>query len=68
MICLKCQDSGWLCEHHQDRPWSELVPGTPCCDGDGIPCVCNADLHLTGFEGGAIIASVEPIPDGQRVH
>lgn len=67
--CENCAGCGWVCEAHPEHPWAELAGVHPCCGGAGMPCeTCNADLSTTGFEGGAIIASVLPIPDGQRVH
>jgi hypothetical protein len=39
--CPTCQDVGWVCEKHPDRPWDKNVPGGCTCDA-GMPCpVCN---------------------------
>jgi hypothetical protein len=40
MPCARCEDNGWVCESHQDRPWEgEHACG---CGGAGAPCpVCN---------------------------
>ena len=39
--CARCQDVGWVCEKHPDRPWSMKVDcGCQC--GAGMPCPdCN---------------------------
>lgn len=69
--CKTCEGVGWVCENHIEQPWGGLSASAQACHcgGAGQPCeTCNNDLHLTGFEGGAIIASVDPIPDGQRIH
>jgi hypothetical protein len=41
MKCLRCEDSGWVCENHHDRPWEGRHA---CgCGGAGAPCpACNA--------------------------
>jgi len=67
--CKNCDGCGWVCEDHHDEPWAGITGADPCCGGAGMPCQeCNTDLHLSGFEGGAILCSVWDIPDGQRVH
>jgi hypothetical protein len=46
MICLRCEDCGWVCENHPDRPWegSHACP----CGGAGMPCPdCNISDGLT---------------------
>lgn len=69
VACSNCADCGWVCENHVDHPWAGLAAVDECCGGAGMPCAeCNQDLHLNGFEGGAIICSVDEIPDGNRVH
>jgi hypothetical protein len=45
MKCARCQDTYWVCETHDDRPWNgEKACG---CGGAGMPCpfcnVSNAD-------------------------
>ena len=39
--CTRCDDNGWVCEDHQDRPWEgERACG---CGAAGAPCPdCNA--------------------------
>jgi hypothetical protein len=40
MICLVCEDSGWVCENHPDRPFQGEHACT--CGGAGAPCPsCN---------------------------
>jgi hypothetical protein len=37
--CKNCDDGGWVCENHPDKPWRD---GEGCCGGAGMPCpVCN---------------------------
>jgi hypothetical protein len=39
--CARCQDVGWVCEEHSDRPWSEKTEGGCQC-GARLPCPdCN---------------------------
>ncbi len=39
--CARCQDVGWVCEEHPDRPWSEKIEGGCQC-GTRMPCAdCN---------------------------
>ena len=39
--CAKCQDVGWVCEAHPDRPWSKTIEGGCQC-GARMPCPdCN---------------------------
>jgi hypothetical protein len=38
MKCSVCDDSGWVCETHPDRPWDHAET----CGGAGVPCPwCN---------------------------
>jgi len=40
MKCLCCEDTGWVCEVHQDQPWTG--PHACTCGGAGMPCpTCN---------------------------
>lgn len=46
MKCGICQDEGWLCEKHPDKPFPHnygngfsLVE----CSGPGTPCKCNKE-------------------------
>jgi hypothetical protein len=34
--CANCDDRGWVCENHQDRPWDD--PRACTCGGAGAPC------------------------------
>jgi hypothetical protein len=40
MKCTRCRDTYWVCETHDDRPWSgDKACG---CGGAGMPCPsCN---------------------------
>jgi hypothetical protein len=42
MKCARCEDNGWVCENHPDRPWQGV---NACeCGGAGMPCPhCNED-------------------------
>ena len=55
--CSTCADTGWVCEEHNDKPWSGGMPDdfVSCCGGAGMPCPkCNpcddhtAPRELTG--------------------
>ncbi len=38
--CKICDDEGWVCESHPDRPWNTSERGCEC--GPGMPCrICN---------------------------
>jgi hypothetical protein len=40
MKCTRCEDIGWVCEHHDHKPWREGEGGCTC--GAGAPCPsCN---------------------------
>jgi hypothetical protein len=40
MNCFRCEDGGWVCENHADRPWEG--PHACECGGAGMPCpICN---------------------------
>jgi hypothetical protein len=43
--CARCEDIGWVCENHNDKPWRDGPGGCTC--GAGAPCpscnVSNAD-------------------------
>ena len=36
MKCIACEDRGWVCESHPDRPWEGQHACT--CGGAGAPC------------------------------
>lgn len=45
--CKKCNDSGWVCEEHIDKPFEHrhkigwFFVNIQGCGGAGIPCTCN---------------------------
>jgi hypothetical protein len=40
--CVICDNTGWVCENHRDRPWKGSSDREDACDcGAGTPCVCN---------------------------
>lgn len=47
MKCKICEDVGWVCEEHQDKPMEHIIdkkfpfPLKEHCGGAGIPCKCN---------------------------
>ncbi len=43
MACPLCDDAGWVCENHPDRPSDCGNSTRPCtCGGAGMPCpMCN---------------------------
>jgi hypothetical protein len=45
--CAVCEDCGWVCEAHPDRPFDGERACT--CGGAGTPCSsCNASIADTG--------------------
>ena len=48
MTCMRCGDTGWMCEVHSDRTWPHGA-----CAGPGVPCPsCNTSdppRALPGF-------------------
>jgi hypothetical protein len=53
MTCPRCDDIGWVCENHPDRPWEGE---RACqCGGAGAPCAdCNKTKpvrHAAGLQG-----------------
>lgn len=64
--CDICNGEGWVCENHRDVAWQG--GDAPCCGGAGSLCVCNLDMHLTGFEGGVITHSFFEIPPHLRAN
>jgi hypothetical protein len=56
MICSVCEDCGWVCENHLDRPWEGEHART--CGGAGAPCPpCNSiddDMALRMPQGSNI--------------
>ena len=43
MACLVCDNTGWVCEEHPDRPWRGTSQRADACDcvRVGMPCECN---------------------------
>jgi hypothetical protein len=42
--CAWCDDAGWVCEDHPDRPWGGTSSRIDACHcgGAGVPCKhCN---------------------------
>ena len=43
MICTTCDDTGWVCEAHADRPWAGLSERDDACAcSTGASCSCYA--------------------------
>jgi hypothetical protein len=56
MKCTTCDDIGWVCEHHLDRPWDG--PRACECDAAGAPCPsCNIPAE----------SGIPRMPSGYRV-
>jgi hypothetical protein len=58
-LCKVCDNSGWVCENHPDRPWAGFSEREDACDcGAGAPCpICNQtedgdlpDMSRTGLK------------------
>jgi hypothetical protein len=43
MACLVCDNTGWVCEEHPDRPWRGNSQRADACHcvRVGMPCKCN---------------------------
>jgi|SRR5262249_16527638 len=41
--CKRCEDTGWICKAHPERPWDGGAAKNPCkCGAPGMPCpLCN---------------------------
>jgi hypothetical protein len=40
--CPICDNTGWVCENHPDRPWRGTSQRADACNcGAGMPCECN---------------------------
>lgn len=53
MSCPHCKGAGFVCEFHQDKPWTPNSPaGVESCGcGAGMPCpVCRPQQHRAGSE------------------
>jgi hypothetical protein len=59
MTCVVCDNTGWVCENHPDRPWKGFSKRFDACDcGAGAPCdLCNPsdgdhppDMSRTGMK------------------
>jgi hypothetical protein len=49
--CLRCEDTGWVCENHPNQPWQG--PHACTCGGAGAPCpVCLSQIK-SGYIGDA---------------
>jgi hypothetical protein len=39
MTCDNCDSTGWVCEHHADKPWGGVSNRSDACEcGPGMPC------------------------------
>lgn len=48
MNCEKCNDTGWVCENHPDKPWETGEDNDCDCGGAGMPCECNPNEIMHG--------------------
>ena len=67
--CQRCQDVGWVCETHDDRPWSLDLPNGCVC-GAGEPCPdCNSsDGEDDLLDTGEAIKNITATRDKGRVN
>jgi hypothetical protein len=49
MRCLKCLDSGWVCEDHEYMPSDVVSEGGCTCGGAAVPCECNPTAEYNGW-------------------
>jgi hypothetical protein len=61
MVCDLCDDTGWVCEDHGDRPMKvDSKRADACSFGAGMPCPrCNRNSRH--------VAQVPRLPTGMRV-
>jgi hypothetical protein len=48
MACNICDDKGWVCENHPDKPWDGTSDREDACScgGAGMPCVqCRPEAN-----------------------
>jgi hypothetical protein len=65
--CTNCDDTGWVCEGHLDRPWKGASDRADACDcGAGTPCAC-VDDDVTPEEL-AEAAGIEIVPPSDKRH
>lgn len=58
-MCKICDDTGWVCENHDDRPWNGGSKRADACGcGAGAPCECNPDGNNDRIFS-AVICSVD---------
>lgn len=73
MSCQRCDDTGWVCERHDDRPHEDSPRScrvTSTCRGAGMPCPdCNDGLQR-GVDDrfDAIDTAADSIPADKRIH
>lgn len=56
--CVRCADTGWVCEEHTDLPWesSDDIPNRCPCAAPGVPCPdCNTDNPPRDVPGTTVI-------------
>lgn len=60
MACPLCDDTGWVCEDHRDRPLTgDSKRADACSLGAGMPCPrCNSDSRH--------VDTVPRLPPGMR--
>lgn len=45
-MCEKCNNTGWVCEDHDNLPWESGFENDCTCGGAGMPCGCNPDALM----------------------
>ena len=68
MACKNCDETGWVCEEHTDKPWGGMsVRADACnCGGAGQPCRCARPEYLAGYKQAQ--ADAEKIIEEKMVH
>jgi len=52
--CVICDQTGWVCENHADKPWDGVSARSDACGcGAGMPCTCNPLSKDTGVTDAA---------------
>lgn len=64
MRCTSCDDTGWICETHPNKPWNG--PKACGCGAAGMPCIiCNGDGEKPNMS--RVLRSVLVVK-GKKVH
>jgi len=64
--CRFCDNKGWVCSEHPDRPFALFSQRADACDcGNGVPCFCNTD-PINDPRHGRIFVPVDQALPGKK--